>query len=181
MSSAGVFGPEDDGVYPQPTTLYGAYKLAVEGTARAYWNDHGISSVGFRPLIVYGPGRETGLTAGPSLACKAAAQGNDYTIPFSGNTDFIYVSDVAAASVKEQPGAHVYNIVGELGSAQDSAEEIMRAALGTSVRAEGPGLPIALQIDTGTLRQDFPDIPRTTIREGVSETVAHYRNGRNTR
>ena len=185
MSSAGVFGPEDDGVYPRPTTLYGAYKLAVEGAARAYWDDHGISSVGFRPLIVYGPGRETGLTAGPSIACKAAAQGDDYIIPFSGDTDFIYVSDVAeayaAASVKEQPGAHVYNIVGDLGSAQDFAEEIMRAAPGASVRAEGPGLPIAPQIDAGTLRQDFPDIPRTTIREGVSETVAHYRKGRNTR
>ena len=36
MSSAGVFGPEDDGIYPRPTTLYGAYKLAVEGAARAY-------------------------------------------------------------------------------------------------------------------------------------------------
>ena len=33
MSSAGVFGPEDDGIYPRPTTLYGAYKLAVEGAA----------------------------------------------------------------------------------------------------------------------------------------------------
>jgi UDP-glucose 4-epimerase len=183
MSSAGVFGPEDDGIYPRPTTLYGAYKLAVEGAARAYWEDHGISSVGFRPLIVYGPGRETGLTAGPSLACKAASQGNDYLIPFSGDTDFIFVADVAAAyraaAVKQRDGAHVYNIVGDLGSAEDFAAEIMRAAPGAKVRAEGPTLPIAPSIDAGTLRHDYPAIPRTTIREGVAATVAHYRRGRN--
>ncbi len=183
MSSAGVFGPEDDGIYPRPTTLYGAYKLAVEGAARAYWDDHAIASVGFRPLIVYGPGRETGLTAGPSLACKAAAQGDDYVIPFSGDTDFIYVSDVAAAyaaaAIKERPGAHVYNVVGDLGTAEGFAEEIMRAAPNTHVRADGPTLPIAPQIDPGSLREDYPDIPQTTIREGIADTVAHYRRGRN--
>ena len=41
MSSAGVFGP-DDGQHPRPTTLYGAWKLAGEGIARAYFADHGI-------------------------------------------------------------------------------------------------------------------------------------------
>lgn len=183
MSSAGVFGPEDDGIYPRPTTLYGAYKLAVEGAARAYWEDHNISSVGFRPLIVYGPGRETGLTAGPSLACKAAAQGDDYVIPFSGDTDFVFVSDVAeayaAAAVQKREGAHVYNIVGDLGSAEGFADEIMRAAPASKVRAEGPTLPIAPSIDAGTLREDYPGIPRTTISEGIAATVAHYRRGRN--
>lgn len=184
MSSAGVFGPEDDGIYPRPTTLYGAYKLAVEGAARAYWDDHKISSVGFRPLIVYGPGRETGLTAGPSLACKAAAQGQDYVIPFSGNTDFVFVSDVAEAYAQTardaREGAHVYNIVGDLASVEDFAEQIMVAAPGATVRADGPGLPIAPKIDSGTLRDDYPDVPRTTIREGIAATVAHYRRGRNT-
>ena len=73
-SSAGVFGP-DDGAIPHPTTHYGAFKLACEGSGRAYWQDAGLSSVGFRPAIVYGPGRETGLTAGPSLACREAVAG----------------------------------------------------------------------------------------------------------
>ena len=40
MSSAGVYGP-DQGHTPEPTTLYGAYKLAGEGAARAYLADHG--------------------------------------------------------------------------------------------------------------------------------------------
>lgn len=45
------------------------------------------------------------LTAGPSLACKAAARGEDYTIPFSGNTDFVYVADVAQSRVPRHSGA----------------------------------------------------------------------------
>ena len=87
MSSAGVYGP-DQGRTPEPTTLYGAFKLAGEGVARAYFTDYGIASAGFRPLVVYGPGRESGLTAGPSLACKAAAEGTDYVIPFGGDFRF---------------------------------------------------------------------------------------------
>lgn len=77
-SSAGVFGP-NDGAIPFPTTHYGAFKLACEGCGRAYWEDARLSSIGFRPAIVYGPGRETGLTAGPSIACREAAAGRSYT------------------------------------------------------------------------------------------------------
>ena len=52
-SSAGVFGQKDH-YYPFPETHYGAYKLAVEGVARAYFNEAGISSVGIRPYVIYG-------------------------------------------------------------------------------------------------------------------------------
>jgi UDP-glucose 4-epimerase len=58
-SSAGVFGPTD-GRTPYPTTHYGAFKLACEGSARAFWEDAKIASIGFRPYIVYGAGREVG-------------------------------------------------------------------------------------------------------------------------
>lgn len=184
MSSAGVFGP-DDGVIPKPTTLYGAYKLAVEGAARAYWLDHGIASVGFRPLVVYGPGRETGLTAGPSLACRAAATGSDYVIPFSGGTDFVFVADVAAAYAEalERPpeGARVYNIVGEVSTAEHFADVVREAAPGAVIRAEGPALPIAPEIEAGALREDFPGVPQTGLSDGIAATVAHYRRGRNER
>jgi len=184
MSSAGVFGP-DDGVIPKPTTLYGAYKLAVEGAARAYWLDHGIASVGFRPLVVYGPGRETGLTAGPSLACKAAAIGDDYVIPFSGGTDFVFVADVAAAYAEalERPpeGARVYNIVGEVSTAEHFADVVREVASGGAIRAEGPSLPIAPEIEASALRLDYPAIPQTGLGDGIAATVAHYRRGRNER
>lgn len=43
---------------PKPRSHYGVYKQANEGTARIYWLDDGISSIGLRPYIVYGPGRD---------------------------------------------------------------------------------------------------------------------------
>lgn len=178
MSSAGVFGP-DDGSTPRPTTHYGAFKLATEGSARAYWSDHGIASIGYRPLVVYGPGRETGLTAGPTLACKAAAHGAPYTIPFSGDTDFVWVDDVAAAfdAAVAQPvaDARTYNVVGEVATAADFAQAVNRAVPGAAIRAEGPLLPVAARLSPGTLRADFPGLRITPIAEGIAATVAHYR------
>src|SRR5581483_2961628 len=97
-STAAVFGPHD-GATPYPENHYGAYKLCTEGNARAYWLDAGIRSVAFRPWTVYGPGRWYGMTAGPTLAMRAAAEDKPYTIPFTGQTGMDYVSDVAAAFV----------------------------------------------------------------------------------
>ena len=177
MSSAGVFGP-DDGVTPRPTTHYGAFKLAMEGSARAYAIDHGIASIGYRPLVVYGPGRETGLTAGPTLACKAAARGENYVIPFTGETDFVWVDDVAAAydAAASTPfeGARVYNIVGEVQTAETFATALSRAA-GVSITANGPLLPVAARLEPGTLLQDFPGLKITGIADGIAATLAHYR------
>lgn len=178
MSSAGVFGP-DDGTTPRPTTHYGAFKLAMEGCARAYWADHKIASVGFRPLVVYGPGREIGLTAGPSLACRAAARGEAYVIPFSGVSDFVHVDDVVAAYLAaiETPvaDARAYTLVGDCCMAEDFAAEVCRVVPGARITANGPLLPIAGELAPGTLRDDFPQIPRTTVRDGIAATVAYYR------
>jgi len=178
MSSAGVFGPEQAHT-PEPTTLYGAFKLAGEGAARAYWAEHRIASAGFRPLIVYGPERETGMTAAPSLACRAAAHGQDATIPFTGATDFVYVTDVAAAFAEAASapleGASVYNITGEAATAEAFAAAVENAAPGVRVRAEGPALPIAPGMDGSALRRAFPAVPLTPIVEGIGRTIEHFR------
>ena len=61
-SSGGVYGQKDK-INPFPETHYGAYKLAVEGIARAYNLENKLNSFGLRPFVVYGPGREIGGTA----------------------------------------------------------------------------------------------------------------------
>ena len=178
MSSAGVFGPEHART-PEPTTLYGAYKLAMEGAARAYWNDHQIASVGFRPLIVYGPCRESGLTAAPSQACKAAARGEDAHIPFTGDMDFVYVEDVAASYLEAfraaSDGARIYNIVGDECTVEDFGRTIENQVQGATVTVSGPTLPFAPGMEGTPLRQDFPQIPRTTVPEGIAKTITFYR------
>src|SRR6266850_8279357 len=124
-SSAAVFGPPSlyppgpvrDDAPPRPATHYGVYKVANEETARVYWEEHKIRSAGFRPLTVYGPGRDFGLTADPTLAMKAAVLGRRFQIRWGGSTDLIYTEDVAraciAASTTTLDGARVYNLHGE--------------------------------------------------------------------
>src|SRR5258706_9727614 len=122
-SSAAVFGPDDsnepidEGATTPPTTHYGVFKRTNEGNARVYFLDQGLNSVGLRPLTVYGVNRDTGLTSDPTRAMKAAVLGVPFHIRFSGETDFQYVEDTAAAFVtcadRAPEGAYVFNLHGE--------------------------------------------------------------------
>src|SRR6201991_2154693 len=122
-SSAAVYGFNDDEeavdetTATEPSTHYGIFKKANEGSARVFFLDHGISSVGLRPLTVYGVNRDSGLTSDPTKAMKAAVVGRPFHIRFGGVTDFQYVANTAAtfvACADDTPdGAHVFNLHGE--------------------------------------------------------------------
>ncbi|MEM5339373.1 NAD-dependent epimerase/dehydratase family protein [Paraburkholderia azotifigens] len=179
-SSAGVFGP-DDGATPHPQTHYGAFKLACEGSARAYWNDHRIASVGFRPLVVYGAGRETGSSAAPSLACRAAARGERYTMPFTGSTGFVFADDVAAAYeaalLRDIEGAHAFTLAGEIASVASVIDRISAIVPDASIDAAGAPLPIATAFPHDpALDRLLPGLPHTSLDEGLRQTVAFYRH-----
>lgn len=177
-SSAGVFGP-DDPVHPLPDTHYGAFKLACEGCARAYWLDAGLASVGLRPLIVYGPGRETGLSAGTSIACRAAARGEAYVHPFTGRTGFVYVDDCAElferALDTPAQGARVFNVVGEEADVEDVLAALRQAVPGARLSAAGAPVRIANGIDESELDNAFPGRQKTRLAAGLAATVEHYR------
>ena len=180
-SSAAVYGPFD-GRAPWPTSHYGAFKLACEGCVRAYWEDHRLASIGFRPYVVYGPGREGGLTAGPSSACRAAAEGAAYVFPYRGSAGLVYVDDVAAAFeaalAREPDGAHVFNLVGEVASPEQVIAELHRLAPNTDIRTGGDILPFAPEIAEGNVREAFPNLPATSLRSGIERTFTYYRDGR---
>jgi nucleoside-diphosphate-sugar epimerase len=101
-SSAAIFGADadygeqavGDMSVPKPSSHYGAYKLCTEHAAKAYWIANQIPSVGLRPLTVYGPGRDLGLTSFPTRAIAAAIKGQKFDISFSGNTVYTYVEEV---------------------------------------------------------------------------------------
>lgn len=179
-STAGVYGPSG-GQTPLPISHYGAFKLACEGSARAYWHDHGLASIAFRPYVVYGPGRESGLSAGPSLACRAAALGEAYVFPYEGAAGLVYVDDVAAAyerAVLRQPdGAHVFNLVGTLATPQDVIAELLRLNPQADIRRGGETMPSASEIEEGEVRDVLPDLPATSLRAGIERTFAYYRDG----
>lgn len=177
-SSAGVYGPQD-ALSPEPTTHYGAFKLAVEGSARAYWHEWGIASIGFRPFVVYGPGRETGVSAGPSLACRAAVRGEPYTIGYTGSSGLIYVDDVAqafeAALFSSSQGATVYNLTGEVVTVGEIIAEITQHESSAQLNAEGPPLTIASGISDQGLGQLLSKRQHTSLSQGIAATMQFYR------
>lgn len=177
-SSAGVYGPHD-AQHPQPATHYGAFKLAVEGSARAYWHERRMASIGFRPFVVYGPGRESGVSAGPSLACRAAVRGESYSIGYTGASGLIYVDDVAqafeAALLAPAQGAGVYNLVGQVATVDEVIAEIGRQVPGAQLKAEGPPLTIAPGISEEGLDALLPQRQRTGLARGIAATAQFYR------
>ena len=103
-SSSAIYNASDPSPAPEtggtsPSTLYGVSKLADEGIARVYRADAGVSSIGLRPYVVYGPGRDQGMTSGPTAAMLAAARGEAAHIGFSGVAQYDYAPDVARAAV----------------------------------------------------------------------------------
>lgn len=177
-SSAGVYGPTDP-VHPLPATLYGTWKLAGEGIARSYFADHAISSVGLRPFVVYGAGREVGGSAGPSLACRAAARGEAYNIPFTGRTGLVHVDDVvqafAAALQPRQRGAHVFDMPGVTASMDELIAEIEHQVPGARITASGAPLPVAAEIAASDMTAVLGPQRVTSLPEGVAKTLAGSR------
>ena len=51
--------------------------------------------MGLRPLTVYGPGRDMGLTSFPSRSVAAALLGQRFDIPFTGATTYIHAREIS--------------------------------------------------------------------------------------
>lgn len=188
-SSVSVFGP-DGGVLSVerpgdalPLTFYGAYKRMVEGLAHQYWLHHGVASVGVRPQVVYGYGREVGLTAGPSLAARAAALGESHTIGYVGRTGYDYVEDVAEAFVRAahvgREGAPVVDLGGETATVEELLDRLGEVVPGSRDRlsAGGATLPAYQPVRPVPIDGLIGDWRPVSLREGLRRTVERYRDG----
>lgn len=186
-SSAAVYGMNDDDVALdetapcEPSTHYGVFKRANEGNARVYYLDHGINSVGLRPLTVYGVNRDTGLTSDPTKAMKSAVLGRPFHIRFGGATDFQYVADTAAAFIAcaddTVEGAHVFNLHGETVTVDRIAKFInaqISSANGDLITFGGPPIPIAPAMDDTAIRKVIGSLPSTPLEVGIHETMNKF-------
>jgi UDP-glucuronate 4-epimerase len=109
-------GPVADEAHPKPTNLYGVFKVANEGTARIYWQDHRVASIGLRPNVVLGPGRDQGFSSPPSKALLAAAVGQPFHMVWGGRTGLQYAPDVADLFIRaardSREGSECYDLGG---------------------------------------------------------------------
>jgi UDP-glucuronate 4-epimerase len=184
-SSAAVYSAADPSPAPEtgggaPATLYGVYKLANEGTARLYWAESSVPSVGIRPYVVYGPGRDQGLTSGPTAAMLAAARGESFEIPFGGVAQYDYAPVVAEAFVRAAAapaGAVVANFPGVAASTADVAAAIEAAAPEPGVRItwRDEPLPFPAELEARALEQTLGSLPRPSLEDGIRETMERFR------
>ena len=185
-SSIAVYGPPED--YPPgplahdapyaPRTLYGVYKVANEGTARLYWQDHGVSSTALRAYTVYGVGRDQGLTSDPTKAMLAAAAGEPFHINFGGRQPFHWVSDVARqfidAAFTPLGGAHGFNLGTGQASVADVVALIQKVRPGARITHGDAILPFPEAYDNGELKRRFPRVYETRLEDGIRQTIAHF-------
>ncbi|MGH3132437.1 MAG: NAD-dependent epimerase/dehydratase family protein [Gaiellaceae bacterium] len=186
-SSTAVYNAADPSPAPEsggtaPSTLYGTYKLANEGTARVFWADEGVASIGIRPYVVYGPGRDQGLTSGPSLAMASAARGDGFEIGYGGTAQYDFAPDVglgfALAARAASEGAHVANFPGEPSLMREVVAAIEGAAPDVvgKVTWKDERLPFPDSLEAELLERLVGPLPRTSLVEGVRRTLDHFRS-----
>ena len=184
-SSTGVYGSADE--YPagplahnaplKPPTLYGVYKQANEGTAKIYWKEYGLSSIGLRPYVVYGPGRDQGWTSTPTKAMVAAAVGRKYHINFSGSIVYQFAKDAAAVFIRAartpSEDAVVYNLGGTTATMAEVVAAIEAAvpASAGQITFEPTVLPGPAGIDSSALETALGPLHWTPLVEGVRQTI----------
>ena len=191
-SSVALFGPNDSkiastdehGVGAQPETLYGVYKQSNEGTARIYWLEHNVPSIGLRPYTVYGPGRDQGLTSAPTMAIEAAIRGEPYTIPFGGISIYNYAPDVATffiqasrtAAQSTSREAQVFNIPGSRVDMEEviaTIEIAIPEAQGLINYDKSVHLPFPTSLATNGLKHAIGEVKVSAFSEAIQETATH--------
>jgi nucleoside-diphosphate-sugar epimerase len=190
-SSAAVFGASSaysGGVVRDdspllPDTHYGVYKVANEGTARIYSLNNGIGSIGLRPFIVYGPGRDQGMTSDATKAILAAVQGEQFKFKFGGNMLLTYAPDCARAFIESARAAAgsgdalVLNVPGRrVGVAQlvTLIEKLLPEAQGL-LSWETKPISAAALLSAPALGEVIGMTVNTPLEEGVQATIEHFR------
>jgi nucleoside-diphosphate-sugar epimerase len=183
-SSAAVFGtidyerPLTESDAANPATHYGAFKRCNEDNARVYFLDHGVNSVGLRPLTIYGVGRDFGLTSDPTKAMKATVVGRPFHMRFGGRTDFQYVADTAdifiRAATSDLVGAHVFNLHGETVHVADIVAEIERVWPDTTITFADEPLAIPAEMDDSVIRAALGELPSTPLASGIRATIERF-------
>lgn len=192
-SSAAVFGDPigrpaglvGDSSELLPDSFYGVYKAANEGTAKVYSRDHGIGSIGLRPFVVYGLGRDQGMTSDPTKAMLAAAAGVPFKIKFGGSVLLTYAPDCARvfiASARAAAGsgeAVSLNVPGHrigIPALVDLIEQVLPGS-GQYITWDRKPLRVPSLLADSALRNAVGDLPASGLADGVRETIKGFQAG----
>jgi nucleoside-diphosphate-sugar epimerase len=175
-SSVSALGAVEEGVM---ATLYGAFKYCDEQLARVYWQDWQVPSVGIRPGIVYGVGRDQGMTSKTTVAILAAAAGKPYTIPFRGGVSWLHAGECAAAFIRavaaERTGAPVFNMNGVYADVEAGVEILKRVAPQASTAVTGDAFALPMDRSDDPLLQYVGEYGRVALEDGIRDTFESFK------
>jgi UDP-glucose 4-epimerase len=190
VSSSEAYGsaeyvPMDEEHPPVPSTPYAASKLAGDQVVLSYQHTFGLDAAIIRPFNNFGPRQNAGSYAGiiPIVVNRARA-GEPIEIFGDGEQtrDFVFVRDTADAIVRMYTEPATRGRVVNVASGREvSVNELVRLLLD----ALGSDVPVNhVEPRPGDVRRHWASIdlarelfgyePRTTLRDGLAETVAWY-------
>lgn len=191
-SSIAVYGPRAfypegrvpiDAV-PHPVNVYGAWKLAAENITRIFSEETGIDAISIRPGVLFGPGRDAGLTSTPTTALKSVALGIPYEIPFENSQDYLYAPDVGAAfghaTTEPFTGYSAFTLpshtvdTSHFVSAITEAAEDIGIASQCNVTIGNQTVPFICDLAYETFHNAFPNVPHTQLKIAVQLSLRTF-------
>lgn len=167
------------GEFDSPVNLYGVYKRCCEDVGKVYYLESGLASVGLRPNVVYGPGREQGETAAITLAIRAAALGEPYELPYSSRMCFQHVDEVADIIIRCLATSPQWPVVSDLTteilSTDDLITTIRKVVPGARVTATSQLRAAPSEMDNAPLRALLGPWEAVSLEDGVRRTVTAFR------
>jgi UDP-glucose 4-epimerase len=192
-SSAAVYGnqalpPLTEDLPCNPSSLYGATKLAAEAYVNAYGKTHGLKTVILRLMNVYGSRMSLGPYAGVMTRfAEALLTGKPFTVYGDGEQtrDFVHVTDVtsamASALQSDQAIGNTFNI------GTGSPSTINRLAVFFSSMGMSNPLICHMPASIGDVRESYANIeratevllyrPKVSLEEGIESFTKWYRDG----
>ena len=147
--------------------------------ARVYRQDWRVPSIGIRPGVVYGVGRDQGMTSRTTSAILAAALGREYEVPFTGPVSYLYAGEIAAAFVqavaRDGDGAAVFDCNGSVSTVGEGLGVLRRLAPGARLHARGEPLPFPAWDHDARLRAHVGDYGAISLEDGIAETFHAFR------
>ena len=163
---------------PWLPTLYGAYKYCDEMIAKVYCQDWGVPSVGIRPGVVYGIGRDQGMTSKTTMAILAAAASKPYTIPFSGAVSGLHAGEVANAFITsvsiERDEAVMFDHNGVPCTVKAWVDIIKTIEPSAKISIEGNALPFPAALSDDPIRSYLGDFGHLSLDEGIKATFNSF-------
>jgi nucleoside-diphosphate-sugar epimerase len=166
---------------PQPVNVYGAWKLAGECISRVYWQDTGVPTLSLRPAVLYGPGRDAGLTASPTTAMKCLALGLPFEIPFRSRQDYQYAPDVGGAVgtalLEPFDGYGVFTLPSRTLEMEEIVEVLCEVATDLGLAGQfkitvgQEEVPFICELDYEPFTAAFSHIPHTALDQSLRESV----------